>query len=146
MGSHGFFAKLQDNPITQALHLPGSHKYEDSLPVQVGPNQGPYTGVDATLAGANAGYRAGGPGSTVGAPNAPTVYGAAGQGHGAMGGFAGSLSKFIDPGNSANLFQPRSTANYGMQTPPAANAYGTQNPWVAAARGAAQQNPQWGNS
>ncbi len=35
-----------------------------------GQTQGPYTGVTPTLAGANAGYQAGGPGAIGGIPNA----------------------------------------------------------------------------
>jgi hypothetical protein len=44
-----------------------------SQAVQPQYSQGPYTGVAPTLAGANAGYRAGGPGAMIGVPNAPNA-------------------------------------------------------------------------
>jgi hypothetical protein len=85
MGSTSFFSKLASyDPLAQALDLPGAHKYQDSLGIRVGPDQGPYTGVQATLAGANSGYAANGPGAN-GNPAAPAVNGAAGWGHPAVG-------------------------------------------------------------
>lgn len=70
MGS-GFFGKIASmDPLAQALNLPGAHKYEQSQAQaeagKAGASGGPYTGVQATLAGANAGYRPGGPGATQG--------------------------------------------------------------------------------
>jgi hypothetical protein len=65
MGSNNFFSKLASNdPLAQALDLPGAHKYAQ---YEASANQpaatGPYAGVAPSLAGANAGYVAGGPGS-----------------------------------------------------------------------------------
>jgi hypothetical protein len=58
------------DPLAQALNLPGAHKYAQSQAEteagKAGASGGPYSGVQATLAGANAGYVPGGPGSTVG--------------------------------------------------------------------------------
>jgi hypothetical protein len=105
MGSGTFFSKLAGNPLFQSLDLPGSHKYEDTLPVQVGPNSGPYAG--ASLAGANAGYAAGGPGSEPGVGGAPTVYGAAGQGHGSPGGIFGFQNKVFSP---FSMYTPAASA------------------------------------
>ena len=68
MGSGTFFSKLLSmDPLAQALDLPGSHKYaQDQAEKDAessAANGGPYTGVAASLAGANAGYAPGGPGS-----------------------------------------------------------------------------------
>jgi hypothetical protein len=65
MGGHNFFSKVASiDPIAQAVHAPG---YNDEANYQLkqhmpGSN-GPYSGVTASLAGANAGYAAGGPGA-----------------------------------------------------------------------------------
>jgi hypothetical protein len=74
-----FFAPLQrlasHDPLAGALNLPGSHTYANyqnqrlmNSPYSINT---PYQGAAATLAGANAGYQAGGPGANVGSVNAP---------------------------------------------------------------------------
>lgn len=76
-----FFAPLQKlashDPLAGALNLPGSHtyaNYQNNRLMNV-PNSinTPYGGVAATLAGANAGYQAGGPGARPGAVNVPIM-------------------------------------------------------------------------
>lgn len=58
------------DPLAQALHLPGSDKYQQLRQSQAAgasaQNPGPYAGVTPTLAGANAGYSPGGPGAIQG--------------------------------------------------------------------------------
>jgi hypothetical protein len=68
MGSDNFFSQFASrDPLAQALDLPGAHKYAQQqasdMNGQSAANGGPYSGIAATLAGANAGYRPGGPGS-----------------------------------------------------------------------------------
>lgn len=68
MSSDNYFAKFASiDPLAQALHLPGANKYVQSQASQnagtSAANGGPYTGITPTLAAANAGYAAGGPGS-----------------------------------------------------------------------------------
>jgi hypothetical protein len=66
MGTGTFFSKMASfDPLAHALHLPGANKYEQLQASQAAGNssRGPYQGVAPTLAGANAGYAAGGPGS-----------------------------------------------------------------------------------
>jgi len=140
MGNSNFFAKLASiDPLAQALNLPGAHKYAQAQAQtaagQTDTNGGAYTGVDATLAGANAGYKPGGPGSTPGfTPTQPT----------GVGGLFGALQKGSNLiGNMAPSgivpTAPKLTTNNQYVQPNS-----TQNPWVMAARGA--QNPQGGNS
>ena len=79
MGTGTFFSKLAGyDPLAQALHLPGSNKYAQQQASQAATQspyaQGPYTGVTPTLAGANAGYAANGPGATAGVASAPNAY------------------------------------------------------------------------
>lgn len=79
MGSGTFFSKMASyDPLAQALHLPGSNKWSQQQASQAAtqsPNAvGPYTGITPTLAGANAGYAANGPGATTGVPTAPNAY------------------------------------------------------------------------
>jgi hypothetical protein len=76
MGTGTFFSKLAGyDPLAQALHLPGSNKYAQQQASQAAGNMGaqtsPYAGVTPTLAGANAGYVAGGPGSIPGTAPLP---------------------------------------------------------------------------
>src|SRR5579859_5779110 len=69
MGTGTFFSKLASyDPLAHALHLPGASKYEQLQASQANGNSstGPYQGVTPTLAGANAGYAAGGPGANQG--------------------------------------------------------------------------------
>jgi hypothetical protein len=74
MGSSFF----HDNPLFGAASYLIGPQHPD---VQMAPgaeNYGPYSGVNATLAGANAMYRAGGPGAQPGIPNAASAsYGVA---------------------------------------------------------------------
>jgi hypothetical protein len=66
MGTGTFFSKVASvDPLAQALHLPGADKYaQQQASSNAGTSAyGPYTGVTPTLAGANAGYVAGGPGA-----------------------------------------------------------------------------------
>jgi len=152
VGSGTFFSKLASNPLFQDLDLPGSHKYQDTLGVQVGPNTGPYTGVNATLAGANGGYSAGGPGATVGATNAPNVgSNAAGLGHAPIGGWIGSINNMVnnDPGVGA-LSGGGAIGQIGQKVtgggaPGNTNPVNTANPYVQAA-GRAAQNAQTTNT
>ena len=70
MGTDTFFSQLAGKDrLANDLGLPGADKYAQAHAAWQ--TQGPYTGVGATLAGANAGYQAGGPGAVVGAVNAP---------------------------------------------------------------------------
>jgi hypothetical protein len=143
MGNSNFFAKLASiDPLAQALNLPGAHKYAQAQAQtaagQTDTNGGAYTGVNATLAGANAGYQPGGPGSTPGfIPTRPTP----------VGGLFGALQKGSNlignatPSGIIPTAPKLTTANQYVQP----NTTQNPNPWVSAARGAtAQQNPQWG--
>jgi hypothetical protein len=152
MGAGTFFSKVAGNPLFQTLGLPGSHKYADTLGVQVGPNQGPYTGVAPTLAGANEGYRAGGPGATVGAADAPNVGdNAAGLGHRANTGFWGfgstGLSNFFNSTSPDPRVQAGDMRNPNAGTGPVntATPYAPVNPYAQAA-GRAAQNAQTTNT
>lgn len=113
MGSTSFFSKLASyDPLAQGLDLPGAHKYQNTLVNRVGPDQGPYTGVQATLAGANSGYAANGPGAN-GSPAAPAVNGPAGWGHPTVGGIGGFMQSL---GNTATALNPASRAAGGAAT------------------------------
>ncbi len=141
--NNSFFAKLASiDPLAQALHLPGAHKYAQAQAQraagQTDTNGGAYTGIDATLAGANAGYAPGGPGSTPGfAPTQPDR----------VGGLFGALQKGSNlMGNSMPMVNANgmptgpgtvSTTNQYVQPNTVRNA--TSNPWVTAARGATTQ-------
>lgn len=147
MGTGTFFSKVASNPLFQSLDLPGSHKYTNSIPVQVGPNQGPYTGVAPSLAGANAQYRAGGPGSNPGVGNTPSFYGPAGEGHGNAPGFWGTTNSVFSPFNSASMGIPTKIGNAASGNSGPGNGNPTPapvNPYVQAARGAQQQGNQYG--
>lgn len=66
MGTGTFFSKMASfDPLAHALNLPGANKYEQLQASNAAGNssRGPYQGITPTLAGANAGYAAGGPGS-----------------------------------------------------------------------------------
>ena len=76
MGS--FFEKVANNdPLAGALNLPGSQSQyatnENNAAQSYFNTLKPYQNVAPTLAAANAGYVAGGPGSNPGAVNAPTA-------------------------------------------------------------------------
>lgn len=142
MGSSNFFAKFASiDPLAQMLNLPGAHKYAQaqaqSEAGKAGASGGPYTGVDPTLAGANAGYTPGGPGATTGwsqyAPRAPGgLFGLMQKGSN----LAGNLTPLTAPlGKPLPLPNPSTTNQYVQPNT-------TANPWVLAVRG--QQNPQWG--
>jgi hypothetical protein len=123
MGSGTFFSKVAAaDPLAHALNLPGANKYQETRPVEVGPNSGAYTGVNPTLAGANAGYRAGGPGAMPGAVNAPIAYGAMGQGYGSVGsGIFGNMNRFANLSANTN---PASGGNLGVVPRVSTNVYG----------------------
>lgn len=148
MGSGTFFSKVASSPLFQKLDLPGSHKYQDTLENVIGPNSGAYTGVTPTLAGANAGYAAGGPGAIQGAVNAPNVgQNAAGWGHPAVGGLAGFMNNVVGKGLSLDPAMNTTLTNAGNATNAAGqavngNASGA-NPWVDAARNATSAKVQW---
>lgn len=68
MGAGTFFSKFASmDPLANALHLPGANKYSQqqlsNMNGASAANSGPYGGIAPTLAGANAGYRPGGPGA-----------------------------------------------------------------------------------
>lgn len=155
MGSSNFFSKFASiDPLAQVLHLPGAHKYAQQQARdeagKAGASGGAYTGVDPTLAGANAGYVPGGPGATEGWSQYQP------RGTGGLFGLlqkgsnlAGNSMPHIDangiptaPGNistSNQYVQPTGIRNPNPSIGP--------NPWVTAARGATtQQNPQWGTT
>lgn len=72
MGADTFFSQwASKDKLANAIGLPGAGKYQSYQFPQSRYDTGPYTGVTPTLAGANAGYQAGGPGSIPGAVNAP---------------------------------------------------------------------------
>lgn len=151
MGSTNFFSKLASvDPLAQALNLPGAHKYAQAEAQdeagKAGASGGPYTGVTPTLAGANAGYAAGGPGATVGwsqyVPRQPSgLFGDAQRAANVSGNLTpqpwatGTLKPFTQANPTAGT---QNTFVQGSQT---------VNPYVTAARGAAAQQPQqqWGS-
>jgi hypothetical protein len=138
MGSNSFFSKMQAmNPLAQILDMPGAHKYAQGQAQdaagQTDTNGGAYTGINATLAGANAGYRPGGPGATVGfAPTQPTgpnaLMGITEKGANLGANLGNTTSPYLDltshPGSAFSL----STNNPWVQQSQ------TQNPYVTAAR------------
>lgn len=148
MGSDNFFSKIASiDPLAQALNLPGAHKYAQAQAQdaagQTDTNGGPYTGIAPTLAGANAGYAAGGPGATVGfRPTQPT------EGGGVLGLFQrnANLSGNLTPQPwSSGGFRPLTPANPGAGfTNTNVQPSQTGNPYVTAARGASQN--AWGQS
>ncbi len=151
MGNSNFFAKLASiDPLAQALHLPGAHKYAQAQAQraagQTDTNGGAYTGIDATLAGANAGYAPGGPGSTPGfVPTQPDrvggLFGALQKG----ANLSGNLSAGVADNGMPTAPTGFSTSNPYVQQTGVRNPNPQLNPWVTAARGATTQpNPQWG--
>jgi hypothetical protein len=149
MGSDNFFSKVASiDPLAQALDLPGAHKYAQSQAQdaagQTDTNGGAYTGVNATLAGANAGYAPGGPGATPGfAPTQPTagnslfgkLQGAANLVGNSMPYRAGNGIMPTAPNN------PLSTANpYVQTTNPGQSSFTAPNPYAAAAGNAVRQS------
>ena len=140
MGTGTFFSKVASSPLFQKLDLPGSHKYQDSLENVIGPNQGAYTGVAPTLAAANGGYSAGGPGANVGGVNAPNVgQNAAGWGHPAVGGIFGTMDNIVGKGLSADPVTNGLITGGGQSAAAIGNAFNggsPTNPYAAAARNA----------
>jgi hypothetical protein len=140
MGSDNFFSKIASiDPLAQALDLPGAHKYAQSQAQdaagQTDTNGGAYTGVNATLAGANAGYAPGGPGATPGfAPTQPTA-GNALFGHlqGAANLVGNSMPYRAGSGIVPTAPGSVSTAN------PYVQQNTTQNPYAMAAGNTARQ-------
>lgn len=137
MGSNNFFSKIASmDPLAQALNLPGAHKYAQQQgrdeAAKAGASAGPYTGVQATLAGANAGYAPGGPGATVGwhqyMPHDPSNFFQR----------AANVSGNVTP-------QPWSTGGLKPFTQADPTA-GTTNPYVTAAQGVPRNNQisAWG--
>ena len=136
MGS-GFFDKVASvDPLAQALHLPGSDKYRQQQANDANSKGavGPYAGVTPTLAGANAGYAPGGPGSN------PDWKPFVAQAPGGLFGFAQRFSSSVgdttpspdkalsgkvalpsSPGQIANTYSTGTPT--GMQDPYGAPAY-----------------------
>lgn len=153
MGSNNLFARAASiDPIAQALDLPGAHKYAQSQAQDVQTNAGPYAGQTPTLGAALAGYV---PGDTA---HGATAGWTPNQNTGGPG-FMGSLQRGANFfGNQAPAYGPgglaapsTSTGNNFVQNSQTANpnpamANGGINPYVTAARGAAQQNPQYGTN
>ena len=139
MGSSSFFTKLASvDPIAQALDLPGAHKQAQAQAQrnagQTDTNGGAYTGIGATLAGANAGYAPGGPGAPAGwAPTQPNNN---------MGLF-GLMQKGATLGGAPSSALPganalRGAVGAGYQTQGNSNPFSTQNNYV---QQSATQNP-----
>lgn len=139
MGTGTFFSKIASvDPLAHALHLPGANKYAQVEATkdagQSAANGQAYTGVAPTLAAANAGYAAGGPGSNADwhpwTPNAPGgIFGAAQRVSSAVGGttpdpYDGRLT----PQNPGQLVNTAQTAPGYTPTPTtgAAMNYGQQ--------------------
>jgi len=124
MGSDNFFSKLASvDPLAQALDLPGAHKYAQSQAQdaagQTDTNGGAYTGIQASLAGANAGYAPGGPGATPGfMPTQPT-------GGAFTRGILGDMTQAANL--SGNISPTAQTVNNGAGALP---SFSTANPWV----------------
>jgi hypothetical protein len=137
MGSDNFFSKVASvDPLAQALHLPGSDKYAQAVAQRnagaTDVNGGPYAGIAPTLAAANAGYVAGGPGAPKGwtqenlGSNPGGVFGFGMRNAGNVGqGVFGPVGNLYGNSNGA----AQSTVN---------------NPYAQAARGASQQGNQNG--
>lgn len=146
MGSDNFFSKVASiDPLAQALNLPGAHKYAQSQAQDAAggtdTNGGAYTGLNATLAGANAGYAPGGPGATVGfAPTQPTSGNSL---FGKLQGGANLLGNLTPQPWATGTLKPFTTANPGAGT---SNSYvqnsQTVNPYVTAARNATAPQSQ----
>lgn len=147
MGSTNFFSKLASiDPLAQALNLPGAHKYAQAQAQdaagQTDTNGGAYTGVNATLAGANAGYAPGGPGATPGfAPTRPTPGNAL---FGKLQGAANLSGNLTPQPWATGTLKPFTQANPTAGTQ---NTFvqpsQTVNPYVTAARNAASQQNTW---
>jgi hypothetical protein len=143
MGSDNFFSKAASiDPLAQALNLPGAHKYAQAQAQDVQTNPGPYAGVTPTLAGANAGYVAGGPGATSAwTPNQNTG-GGNGLFHVLQGGANGISNNFVPVHPGANGAPTYTGNNMGSFGNPNVQGSTTQNPYVTAARGAAAAGGQ----
>jgi hypothetical protein len=145
MGS--FFQKVASvDPLAQALDLPGAHKQAQAQAQdaagQTDTNGGAYTGVGATLAGANAGYAPGGPGSTPGfAPTQPTA------GNSLMNLFqkGSNLVGNSMPYRAGSGIAPTGFNNPLSTTNPYVQQSMTQNPYAAAAGNAARQQSSTGS-
>jgi hypothetical protein len=146
MGSDNFFSKIASmDPLAQALNLPGAHKYAQAVAQRnagaTDVNGGAYTGITPTLAAANAGYQPGGPGASPGwqqinlGSNPSGLQDILTRGANVLGNAA--IAK-PGPGGS-----PISTPSFGTGNPYVQQST-TQNPYVQAARGATQQQNQWG--
>lgn len=126
MGSDSFFSKIASaDPLAHALNLPGANKYtasQASHDAQNAATTGPYAGKVATLAGANAGYLPGGPGSDQGwhQPVLPS--------HG--GGFFGTMQSVA--ANTPSI-APTSNLGPGGMTPGAQMGGGVPRAVVAGA-------------
>jgi hypothetical protein len=143
VGSNNFFSKVASiDPLAQALNLPGAHKFAQSQAQDVQTNAGPFAGKTPTLADANAGYAPGSAGATVGwTPNQATVpgnslFGAAQRAANLSGNLSAQPTNGLPGSGRGGIGLPNPTA--GTQ-----NTYvqptQTMNPYVTAARAAAQQ-------
>ena len=158
MGSTNFFSKLASiDPLAQKLDLPGAHKYAQAQAQdaagQTDTNGGAYTGIGATLAGANAGYAPGGPGAPAGwAPTQPGPLNSSGIYNFLQktANLAGNVS--LQPSNAlpgsgrSGSGLPNwqaGTSNTYVQPTQTLNPTATQNPTNAYARAAQPQN-SWG--
>jgi hypothetical protein len=140
VGSSNFFSKIASiDPLAQALNLPGAHKYAQAQAQAVQTNPGPYAGQTPTLQDANAGYAPGSAHAQAGwVPNQAT-------------GNPGLFGKLQGVANLSGNVTPQPWATGTLKPFTQANpTAGTQNsfvqgsqtvnPYVTAARGAAQQN------
>src|SRR5712664_1529746 len=131
MGGNNFFSKIASiDPIAQALNLPGAHSYANAQAnAHLPSSSGPYSGVAASLAGANAGYAPGGPGANVWTQPTPWHQG------GLFGALQGAAS---DVGGTSFGAQPK----FNTQSPSATGSVGNvgPDPYAAAARRSAGQN------
>lgn len=139
MGSTNFFSKLASvDPLAQALDLPGAHKYAQAQAQDVQTNAGPYAGTTPTLADANAGYAPGSADAQQGwTPNQTTAPGNSLFGH--LQNIA-NVSGNLGTQPLAGRYTPtpmQGTNNTYVQ------GSQTVNPYITAARGAAQ--PQGSN-
>jgi hypothetical protein len=140
MGNSNFFAKAASiDPLAQALNLPGAHKYAQAQAQDVQTNAGPYAGQTPTLAASKEGYT----------PGATNVGAAPGWTPNQNNGGWGLLGKFQGAANVSGNATPQPWSSGGLKpftqanpTAGTSNPYvqgsATQNPYVTAARGAAQ--------
>jgi hypothetical protein len=138
MGGNNFFSKIASvDPIAQALHLPGYNAYAKAQAnAHLPGSNGPYSGIAPTLAGANAGYAPGGPGSN---PmwRQPQPWHQGGL-LGALQGGATQFGNVMDVGGNTPLLP---TTNPQFKAPNLSNASPSQtgpvgqvNPYSAAAQ------------